>query len=40
MFDQVAYFILQALLILTVLVVMVGIALGDTLIKKKSEPPV
>ncbi len=35
MFDQVAYFILQALLILTVLVVMVGIALGDTLIKKK-----
>ncbi len=35
MFDQVAYFILKALVILTVLVVVVGIPLGDTLIRKK-----
>ncbi|SKB42905.1 hypothetical protein SAMN06295926_102366 [Lysinibacillus sp. AC-3] len=35
MFDQVAYFIFQALLILTVLVVVIGIPLGDTLLRKK-----
>ncbi len=35
MFDQVAYFIFKALLILTVLVVVVGIPLGDTMIRKK-----
>lgn len=35
MFDQVGYFILQALLILTILVVTIGIALGETLIRKK-----
>ncbi len=35
MFDQVAYFIFRALVILTVLVVMVGIPLGDTLFRKK-----
>ncbi len=35
MFDQVAYFILKALVILTVLVVVVGIPLGDTLFRKK-----
>lgn len=35
MFDQVAYFIFQGLLILTILVVVVGIPLGDTLIRKK-----
>jgi len=35
MFDQVAYFIFQALLILTVLVVVIGLPLGDTLLRKK-----
>lgn len=35
MFDQAAVFIFRALLILTVLVVVVGIPLGDTLIRKK-----
>jgi len=35
MFDQIAYFIFQALLVLTVLVVVIGIPLGDTLIRKK-----
>ncbi|MEY9979422.1 hypothetical protein ABH968_004401 [Lysinibacillus sp. RC79] len=35
MFDQVAYFIFKALVILTVLVVVVGIPLGDTLFRKK-----
>ncbi|MGY3190164.1 hypothetical protein ACVWXS_004898 [Lysinibacillus sp. TE18511] len=35
MFDQVAYFIFQALVILTVLVVVIGIPLGDTLLRKK-----
>jgi len=35
MFDQVAYFIFEALVILTVLVVVVGIPLGDTLLRKK-----
>lgn len=35
MFDQVAYFIFRALVILTVLVVVFGIPLGDTLIRKK-----
>ena len=34
MFDQAAYFIFRALLILTVLVVVVGIPLGETLIRK------
>jgi hypothetical protein len=35
MFDQVAYYIFRGLLILTVLVVVIGIPLGDTLIRKK-----
>lgn len=35
MFDQVAYFIFKTMVILTVLVVVVGIPLGDTLIRKK-----
>ena len=35
MFDQVAYFILKALVILAVLIVVVGIPLGDTLFRKK-----
>ncbi len=35
MFDQVAYFILEALVILTVLVIVIGLPLGDTLIRKK-----
>jgi len=35
MFDQVAYFIFEALVILTVLVVVIGIPLGDTLLRKK-----
>ena len=35
MFDQVSYFILEALVILTVLIVVVGIPLGDTLLRKK-----
>lgn len=35
MFDQVAYFILRALLILTIFVVIFGIGIGDTLIRKK-----
>lgn len=35
MFDQVAYFIFQALLVLTVVVVVFGIPLGDTLLRKK-----
>ncbi len=34
MFDEAAYFIFRALLILTVLVVVVGIPLGETLIRK------
>jgi len=35
MFDEAAYFIFRTLLILTVLVVVVGIPLGETLIRKK-----
>jgi len=35
MFDQGAHFILEALVILTVLAVVVGIPLGDTLLTKK-----
>lgn len=35
MFDQVAYFIFQALVILTVLVIVIGLPLGDTLLRKK-----
>lgn len=35
MFDQVGYIILEALLVLTVVVVFVGIPLGDTLLKGK-----
>lgn len=35
MFDQVAIFIFRALLILTVFVVVIGVPLGDTLIRKK-----
>ena len=36
MFDEAAYFIFRALLILTVLVVVVGIPLGETLIRNKT----
>lgn len=35
MYDQVAIFIFRALLILTVLVVVIGVPLGDTLFRKK-----
>lgn len=35
MYDEVGYFIIRALVILTVFVVIIGIPLGDTLIKKK-----
>ena len=35
MYDHVAYFILEALVILTVLVVVIGIPLGDTMLRKK-----
>ena len=35
MFNQVAYFILEALVVLTVVVVVVGIPFGDTLLRKK-----
>lgn len=34
MFDQVAYFILEAMVVLTILVVVIGIPLGDTLFRK------
>lgn len=34
MFDQVAYFILEAMVVLTILVVVIGIPLGDTLLRK------
>lgn len=35
MFNQVAYFILEALVVLTVVVVVFGIPFGDTLLRKK-----
>lgn len=35
MFDQAAFFILEALVVLTVFVVVIGIPLGDTLLRKK-----
>ncbi len=35
MFDQIAYYILRGLLVLTVFVVFFGIGIGDTLIRKK-----
>lgn len=34
MFDHVAYFILEAMVVLTILVVVIGIPLGDTLLRK------
>lgn len=35
MFDQAAFIILEALLILTILVVVIGIPLGDVLLRRK-----
>ncbi len=34
MFDHVAYFILEAMVVLTILVVVIGIPLGDVMFKK------
>jgi len=34
-YDHVAYFILEALVVLTVLVILIGIPLGDTMLRKK-----
>lgn len=34
MFDHVAYFILEAMVVLTILVVVIGIPLGDVMLKK------
>lgn len=35
MFDQVALFILEALIVLTAVVVVIGIPLADTMLRKK-----
>lgn len=35
MFDQAAFFILEAMVVLTFVVIVFGIPLGDTLLRKK-----
>ena len=35
MYDEIGYFIIRALIILTVFVIFIGLPLGDTLIRKK-----